>query len=181
MIEAIEAPHDLLVVEDDAIFRQQLAHSMERRGFAVRVAGSVSDGIAAVRAAPPRYAVIDLRLGDGTGLDVVAALHDARPEAKAIVLTGYGNIATAVTAVKLGAVDYLAKPADADEIVAALTNEKSDRPAPPSHPMSPDRVRWEHIQRVLAACGQNISEAARQLGLHRRSLQRMLAKRPPRS
>ena len=170
---------DLLIVEDDAILRQQLAQSLGRRGFEVRMAGGVTEGVAAVRSAPPRYAVIDLRLGDGSGLDVVAALHGARPEAKAVILTGYGNIATAVTAVKLGAVDYLAKPADADEIVAALTNEQPT-PAPPEHPMSPDRVRWEHIQRVLAGCNHNISEAARQLALHRRSLQRMLAKRPPR-
>jgi two-component system response regulator RegA len=171
---------DLLIVEDDAALRQQLTHSLERRGFSVRAAAGVAEGIAAVGAAPPRYAVVDLRLGDGSGLDVVAALHSARPEAKAVVLTGYGNIATAVAAVKLGAVDYLAKPADAEEIVAALMNEAAGRPAAPEHPMSPDRIRWEHIQRVLAGCGNNISEAARKLGLHRRSLQRMLAKRPPR-
>jgi len=175
----VTSAEDLLIVEDDAGFRQQLAQSLTRRGYAVRVADSVAQGVGAVRAAPPRYAVIDLRLGDGSGLDVVAALHAGRPDAKAVVLTGYGNIATAVAAVKLGAVDYLAKPADVDEIIAALTNEAAAPPAAPSQPMSPDRVRWEHIQRVLAQCSQNISEAARQLGLHRRSLQRMLKKRAP--
>lgn len=170
----------LLIVEDDVVLRQQLAQSLGRRGFTVRVAAGVGEGIAAIEAEAPRYAVIDLRLGDGSGLDVVAKLHAVRPAAKAVILTGYGNIATAVAAVKLGAVDYLAKPADAEEIVAALTNEAAV-PAAPEHPMTPDRVRWEHIQRVLTGCGGNISEAARQLGMHRRSLQRMLAKRPPKS
>src|SRR5690606_33292406 len=124
---------------------------------------SVAAGLAAVRAAPPAYAVVDLRLEDGNGLEVVSALHEGREDARAVVLTGYGNIATAVTAVKLGAVDYLAKPADADDIVKALLANKDIRPEPPDNPMSADRVRWEHIQRVYELCDRNVSETARRL------------------
>ena len=123
--------------------------------------------------------VLDMRLEDGSGLKVVEAVRDARPDARVIMLTGYGNIATAVAAVKAGAVDYLAKPADADDVARALLAQAGDRPPPPENPMSADRVRWEHIQRVYELCGHNVSETARRLNMHRRTLQRILAKRAP--
>jgi two-component system response regulator RegA len=153
---------------------------MERRGFVVATADSVAAGVAAATAHPPAFAVVDLRLGDGSGLDIVSALRGARPEARIVVLTGYGNIATAVAAVKLGAVDYLAKPSDADAIEAALLAKGGDKADPPENPMSADRVRWEHIQRVYELCDRNVSETARRLNMHRRTLQRILAKRAPR-
>jgi len=171
----------LLIVEDDKPFLTRLARAMEGRGFAVDTAESVAEATAKARATPPAYAVIDMRLGDGNGLDVVAAIREKRADSRTIILTGYGNIATAVTAVKLGAIDYLAKPADADDIYAALTRDSSDRaPPPPENPMSADRVRWEHIQRVYEMCDRNVSETARRLNMHRRTLQRILAKRAPR-
>ncbi|MFG1301672.1 ActR/PrrA/RegA family redox response regulator transcription factor [Xanthobacter sp. V3C-3] len=170
----------VLIVDDDRSFLQRLARAMEARGFEVATAETVADGLARVEASAPAYAVVDMRLGDGTGLDVISALKRHRPGARAIVLTGYGNIATAVTAVKLGAVDYLAKPADADDVVAALLANADHKPTPPENPMSADRVRWEHIQRVYELCGRNVSETARRLSMHRRTLQRILAKRAPR-
>jgi two-component system, response regulator RegA len=170
----------LLLVDDDKPFLTRLARAMESRGFAVRMADTVAEGIAQVKGHAPGYAVVDLRLGDGNGLDVIEALHGARPEARVVVLTGYGNIATAVTAVKLGAIDYLAKPADADAVYGALMSENADaRNALPENPMSADRVRWEHIQRVFELCNRNVSETARRLAMHRRTLQRILAKRAP--
>lgn len=177
---APEGDPSVLIVDDDRSFLQRLARAMETRGFAVSTAESVADGLAKVESAAPAYAVVDMRLGDGSGLDVISALQKAKPEARAIVLTGYGNIATAVTAVKLGAVDYLAKPADADDVVAALMANADHKPSPPENPMSADRVRWEHIQRVYELCGRNVSETARRLSMHRRTLQRILAKRAPR-
>jgi two-component system, response regulator RegA len=170
----------LLIVDDDRPFSARLARALESRGYEVRVAGSVADGLAAIDEAAPAYAVIDMRLGDGNGLEVITRLKERRPEARGVVLTGYGNIATAVTAVKLGAFDYLAKPADADEIDAALSAGPDGRVLPPENPMSADRVRWEHIQRVYKLCGRNVSETARRLNMHRRTLQRILAKRAPR-
>ena len=170
----------VLIVDDDRSFLQRLARAMEARGFEVATAETVADGLARVETSAPAYAVVDMRLGDGTGLDVISALKNHRPGARAIVLTGYGNIATAVTAVKLGAVDYLAKPADADDVVAALLANADHKPTPPENPMSADRVRWEHIQRVYEFCGRNVSETARRLSMHRRTLQRILAKRAPR-
>ncbi len=170
----------LLIVEDDKPFLTRLARAMEGRGFIVDTAESVEEAVAKARANPPAYAVVDMRLADGNGLDVVAAIREKRQDARAIILTGYGNIATAVTAVKLGAVDYLSKPADADEIFAALTRSAGERAAPPENPMSADRVRWEHIQRVYEMCERNVSETARRLNMHRRTLQRILAKRAPR-
>jgi two-component system response regulator RegA len=169
----------LLVVDDDKPFLTRLARAMEARGFEVRTAESVAEGVEQVRRSAPGYAVVDLRLGDGTGLDVIQALHQARPEARAVVLTGYGNIATAVTAVKLGAIDYLAKPADADAVYGALVADTDPRTALPENQMSADRVRWEHIQRVFELCNRNVSETARRLNMHRRTLQRILAKRAP--
>ena len=178
----LDLPRDrsLLIVEDDKSFLTRLARAMEMRGFAVSTAETVADGLLQVETAPPAFAVVDMRLGDGNGLDVISALKRRRPEARAIVLTGYGNIATAVNAVKLGAVDYLAKPADADDVVAALLALEGKKPDPPEHPMSADRVRWEHIQRIYELCGRNVSETARRLNMHRRTLQRILAKRAPR-
>jgi two-component system, response regulator RegA len=170
----------LLIVEDDKPFLTRLARAMESRGFAVDTAESVEEAVQKVRANAPAYAVIDMRLGDGNGLDVVQAIREKRADSRAIILTGYGNIATAVTAVKLGAIDYLSKPADADDIYAALTRTGKERAAPPENPMSADRVRWEHIQRVYEMCDRNVSETARRLNMHRRTLQRILAKRAPR-
>jgi two-component system response regulator RegA len=170
----------LLIVEDDKAFLERLARAMEGRGFVVKACSSVAEGLATISQSAPAYAVVDLRLGDGNGLDVVSALKRARPDARAIVLTGYGNIATAVTAVKMGAVDYLAKPADADEVVAALLAVGNAKTEPPQNPMSADRVRWEHIQRIYEMCNRNVSETARRLNMHRRTLQRILAKRAPR-
>jgi two-component system response regulator RegA len=170
----------LLIVDDDKPFAARLARAMEARGFVVEAAGGVAEGLAAIAVGAPAFAVIDLRLGDGSGLDVIRALKAARPLARAIILTGYGAIATAVTAVKLGAFDYLAKPVDADEITAALMSDHSHRPQGAEHPMSADRVRWEHIQRIYESCERNVSETARQLNMHRRTLQRILAKRAPR-
>ncbi|MBS0411030.1 MAG: ActR/PrrA/RegA family redox response regulator transcription factor [Proteobacteria bacterium] len=171
----------LLLLDDDAPLRNRLGRALESRGFQVTLVESVSDALAALRAAPPAFAVLDMRLEDGSGLKVVEALRDTRPDARVVMLTGYGNIATAVAAVKAGAVDYLSKPADADDVVKALLAAATGEPvAPPENPMSADRVRWEHIQRVYELCGHNVSETARRLNMHRRTLQRILAKRAPR-
>ena len=179
MDELLQGDKTLLLVDDDKAFLTRLERAMEKRGFAVHSAETVAAGLSAVEASPPAYAVVDLRLEDGNGLDVVDALHRRRPDARAVVLTGYGNIATAVTAVKLGAVDYLSKPADADDVINALLATGEASPAPPENPMSADRVRWEHIQRVYELCDRNVSETARRLNMHRRTLQRILAKRAP--
>lgn len=173
--------NSLLIVDDDAPLRNRLARAMEDRGFAVVTAASVAEGIATARSRPPSHAVVDLKLVDGNGLEVVEALREARKDMRIVMLTGYGNIATAVAAVKAGAVDYLAKPADADAITAALLETERPLPPPPEDPMSADRVRWEHIQRVYEQCGRNVSETARRLKMHRRTLQRILAKYAPRS
>jgi len=170
----------LLIVDDDKPFLTRLARAMESRGFEVDTAESVEEAVAKAKARAPAFAVIDMRLGDGNGLDVVQAIRDRRADAKTVILTGYGNIATAVTAVKLGAIDYLSKPADADDVYAALTRTGGEKAAPPENPMSADRVRWEHIQRVYEMCDRNVSETARRLNMHRRTLQRILAKRAPR-
>ncbi len=169
----------LLIVDDDAPLRSRLARAMELRGFSVTTADSVASGVASAEAGLPAFAVVDLRLGDGSGLDVVSALREVRPEARVIILTGYGNIASAVAAVKAGAVDYLPKPADADMIAAALTARCRPLPPPPEQPMSADRVRWEHIHRVFEQCDRNVSETARRLNMHRRTLQRILNKYAP--
>jgi two-component system response regulator RegA len=179
-IQTNAAEKTLLIVEDDKPFLQRLASAMQTRGFAVTTAESVAEGLQQVEHSAPAFAVVDMRLGDGNGLDVISALKRSRPEARAIILTGYGNIATAVNAVKLGAVDYLAKPVDADDVVSALLSREDRKIEPPSNPMSADRVRWEHIQRIYELCGRNVSETARRLNMHRRTLQRILAKRAPR-
>ncbi|MCC5972808.1 MAG: ActR/PrrA/RegA family redox response regulator transcription factor [Rubellimicrobium sp.] len=169
----------LLLVDDDEAFLRRLGKAMEKRGFAVELAGTVAEGKAIATSRPPAYAVVDLRLEDGNGLDVVETLRDRRPDARIVVLTGYGAIATAVAAVKIGAVDYLSKPADATDVTNALLTRSSELPPPPDNPMSADRVRWEHIQRVYELCDRNVSETARRLNMHRRTLQRILAKRSP--
>jgi two-component system response regulator RegA len=174
-------PRDLLIVDDDQRFCDRLARAMERRGFTVHTAYTVADGLALARQIAPAYAVVDLRLDDGSGLEVVQTLREVRRDARVIVLTGYGNIATAVAAVKVGATDYLPKPADADQVEAALLERGEALPPPPCNPMSADRVRWEHIQRVYEQCDRNVSETARRLRMHRRTLQRILAKYAPRN
>jgi two-component system response regulator RegA len=175
----VSSERSLLIVEDDKSFLQRLARAMETRGFVVTTAESVADGLLQVEKAAPAFAVVDMRLGDGNGLDVISAMNKRRPGARAIILTGYGNIATAVNAVKLGAVDYLAKPVDADDVVSALLALDNKKIEPPENPMSADRVRWEHIQRIYELCERNVSETARRLNMHRRTLQRILAKRAP--
>ena len=177
--EEIGVDKTLLLVDDDEPFLRRLTKAMEKRGFKVESAGSVAAGRAIATARPPAYAVVDLRLTDGNGLDVVEVLNDRRPECRVVVLTGYGAIATAVAAVKIGATDYLSKPADASDITNALLASGDDLPPPPENPMSADRVRWEHIQRVYELCDRNVSETARRLNMHRRTLQRILAKRSP--
>jgi two-component system response regulator RegA len=176
-----DSERTLLLVDDDAPLCQRLARAMERRGFIVITADSIATGIAAVTGQPPAFAVVDLRLGDGNGLEVVKALRKARPGARIVMLTGYGNIATAVAAVKAGAIDYLPKPADADAVERALLASDVTLPPPPEDPMSADRVRWEHIQRVFEQCDRNVSETARRLKMHRRTLQRILGKHAPRN
>lgn len=169
----------LLLVDDDVAFVTRLARAMEKRGFKAETAESVAAGKAIAATQPPAYAVIDLRLEDGNGLEVVEALRERRPDCRIVVLTGYGAIATAVAAVKIGAIDYLSKPADANDVTQALLARDGALPQPPENPMSADRVRWEHIHRVFEMCDRNVSETARRLNMHRRTLQRILAKRGP--
>lgn len=173
------ADRTLLLVDDDDAFLKRLGKAMEKRGFVVELADSVAAGKRFASNHPPAYAVVDLRLEDGNGLDVVETLRERRPDARIVVLTGYGAIATAVAAVKIGAIDYLSKPADATDVTNALLSRRTELPPPPENPMSADRVRWEHIQRVYELCDRNVSETARRLSMHRRTLQRILAKRSP--
>jgi two-component system response regulator RegA len=173
------ADRTLLLVDDDEAFLRRLAKAMEKRGFLPEIADSVAAGRAIAMDRPPAYAVVDLRLGDGNGLEVVEALHARRPDCRVVILTGYGAIATAVAAVKIGAIDYLSKPADANDITNALLSKGEIHPVLPEQLMSADRVRWEHIQRVYEMCDRNVSETARKLSMHRRTLQRILAKRSP--
>jgi two-component system response regulator RegA len=178
-IKISDAAQRLLIVDDDAPLRDRLARAFEKRGYVVLTAGSVAEGMAAAEANAPDFAVVDLRLADGSGLDVVEALRQRSEDMRIVMLTGYGNIATAVAAVKAGAIDYLPKPADADAIESALLANGGVMPAPPENPMSADRVRWEHIQRVYEQCDRNVSETARRLRMHRRTLQRILHKHAP--
>jgi two-component system response regulator RegA len=170
----------LLLADDDNAFRQRLAVTLGRRGFEVTAAASLAEARTLIPDLKPDYAVLDLRLGDGNGLDLVGEIRAVRDDTRVVILTGYGNLATAVAAVKEGAIDYLAKPADPEDIVQALLATPGERPVPPAEPMSADRVRWEHIQRVYELCDRNVSETARRLKMHRRTLQRILAKRSPR-
>ena len=169
----------LLIVDDDNPFRERLARAMEKKGFTVSQAESVKNGIALVKQKKPAFAVVDLRLVDGNGLQVVKEIQTLNSESRVIMLTGYGNIPTAVAAIKEGAIDYLAKPADADDIERALLADPNQKAAPPENPMSADRVKWEHIHRVFELCNRNVSETARRLKMHRRTLQRILSKRSP--
>jgi two-component system response regulator RegA len=174
------ADRSLLIVDSEKPFVTRLVREMEQRGYKVSIAESAKAGLAAIEASPPAFAVVDLKLGDGNGLELIAALSKRRPGAKGVVVTGYANIATAVAALKLGATDYLTKPTEIDEIERAFRADGAVFVAPPKNPMSPDRVRWEHIQRVYEQCNRNVSETARRLTMHRRTLQRILAKRAPR-
>ena len=170
----------LLIVDDDEPFRTRLGRALEKRGFQPHLAAGAREAREILNSVSPAYAVVDLRLEDGDGLQIVDYIHTQREDCRVIMLTGYGNIATAVAAVKAGAIDYLSKPADADDIEKALLAKPGERPDPPENPMSADRVRWEHIQRIYELCNHNVSETARRLGMHRRTLQRILAKRAPR-
>ena len=170
----------LLIVDDDNPFRQRLARAMEKKGFTVTQAESVKIGIEIVKSQSPAFAVVDLRLNDGNGLEVVKEIQKGNIKSRIIMLTGYGNIPTAVAAIKEGAIDYIAKPADADDVEKALLADPNQKPAPPENPMSADRVKWEHIHRVFELCNRNVSETARRLKMHRRTLQRILSKRSPR-
>ena len=169
----------LLIVDDDNPFRERLARAMEKKGFKVYQSDSVKKGIDAARAQKVSFAVVDLRLGDGNGLEVVKEIHKFNSKSRVVMLTGYGNIPTAVAAIKQGAIDYLAKPADADDVERALLADPNKKAAPPENPMSADRVKWEHIHRVFELCNRNVSETARRLKMHRRTLQRILSKRSP--
>jgi two-component system response regulator RegA len=180
--DGLMAPENatLLLVDDDAPLRRSLQRALERRGFTVVAAEGLKEGLVLAQASRPDFAVIDLRLEDGSGIDLVKRLRDLQPRLRIVILTGYGNIATAVAAIKAGAADYLAKPADADDVIRALLATGPSLPPPPENPMSADRVRWEHIQRVFEQCNRNVSETARRLSMHRRTLQRILNKRAPR-
>ncbi len=169
----------LLIVDDDNSFRERLARAMDKKGFKVTQAESVQAGIDSIKITKPSFAVVDLRLNDGNGLEVVKELQNSNSESKIIMLTGYGNIPTTVAAIKEGAIDYLAKPADADDIEKALLADPKKKASPPENPMSADRVKWEHIHRVFELCNRNVSETARRLKMHRRTLQRILYKRSP--
>jgi len=169
----------LLIVDDDNPFRERLARAMEKKGFKVFQAESVKKGISSIKQQKTAFAVVDLRLGDGNGLEVVKEIQKSNSKSRVIMLTGYGNISTAVAAIKQGAIDYLAKPADADDVERALLADPNQKAAPPDNPMSADRVKWEHIHRVFELCNRNVSETARRLKMHRRTLQRILSKRSP--
>ena len=170
----------LLIVDDDDPLRFRLARAMEKKGFQVKDAKTVENAIKLVKSSPPKFALVDLRLGDGSGLDVVQEINKANKDSRIVMLTGYGNLPTAVAAVKAGAIDYMAKPVDADDVESALLAGPNLKAKPPENPMSADRVKWEHIHRVFELCNRNVSETARRLKMHRRTLQRILSKRSPR-
>ena len=169
----------LLIVDDDDPLRSRLSRAMEKKGFQVRDAKTVENAIKMVKSSPPKFALVDLRLEDGSGLDVVEAINKVKKDSRIVMLTGYGNLPTAVAAVKAGAIDYMAKPVDADDVEAALLASPDSKAKPPENPMSADRVKWEHIHRVFELCNRNVSETARRLKMHRRTLQRILSKRSP--
>ena len=173
------ADKSLLIVDDDAPLRDRLARAMEKKGFKVLKAENVDKGINLVKSSPPAFAVVDLRLTDGSGLEVVKAIRKVKEDSRVVMLTGYGNIPTAVAAIKAGAIDYIPKPADADDVESALLASPESKAIPPENPMSADRVKWEHIHRVFELCNRNVSETARRLKMHRRTLQRILSKKSP--
>ena len=173
------ADKSLLIVDDDNALRDRLARAMEKKGFQVTQAENVEKGISQVNKAPPAFAIVDLRLGDGSGLEVVKEIQKFKKDSRVVMLTGYGNIPTAVAAIKAGAIDYIPKPADADDVESALLASPESKAVPPKNPMSADRVKWEHINRVFELCNGNVSETARKLKMHRRTLQRILSKRSP--
>ena len=174
------ADKSLLIVDDDNPFRDRLSRAMEKKGFNVAQAESVERGINQVKNSPPAFAIVDLRLGDGNGLEVIKEIRKLKKDSKVVMLTGYGNIPTAVEAIKAGAIDYIPKPADADDVEKALLASPGTKAFPPENPMSADRVKWEHIHRVFELCNRNVSETARRLKMHRRTLQRILSKKSPR-
>ena len=171
---------NLLIVDDDDPLRLRLARAMEKKGFSVRESKTVDNAIKMVKSSPPTFALVDLRLEDGNGLEVVKEINKYKKDSRIVMLTGYGNLPTAVAAVKAGAIDYIAKPVDADDVEAALLAHPDSKAKPPENPMSADRVKWEHIHRVFELCNRNVSETARRLKMHRRTLQRILSKRSPR-
>ena len=173
------ADKSLLIVDDDGPLRDRLSRAMEKKGFKVTQAEGVKQGISLAKNTPPAFAVVDLRLADGNGLEVVKEIRKIKKDSKVVMLTGYGNIPTAVAAIKHGAIDYLAKPADADDVEKALLADPNTKAQPPENPMTADRVKWEHIHRVFELCNRNVSETARRLKMHRRTLQRILSKRSP--
>ncbi len=170
----------LLIVDDDDPFRDRLSRAMEKKGFQVKNAKNVDNAIELIKTSPPKFAVIDLRLEGGNGLEVVKEINNSKKDSRIVMLTGYGNLPTAVAAIKAGAIDYMAKPVDADDVESALLANPDSKAKPPENPMSADRVKWEHINRVFELCNRNVSETARRLKMHRRTLQRILSKRSPR-
>ena len=190
MVKGIKSPpgfkitdfedRSLLIVDDDDPLRMRLSRAMEKKGFQVKDAKTVENAIKMVASNPPKFALVDLRLEDGNGLDVVKEINKVKKDSRIVMLTGYGNLPTAVAAVKSGAIDYMAKPVDADDVEAALLADPESKAKPPENPMSADRVKWEHIHRVFELCNRNVSETARRLKMHRRTLQRILSKRSPR-
>ena len=173
------ADKSLLIVDDDGPLRDRLARAMTKKGFEVTQAESVKNALIMTKNSPPAFAIVDLRLNDGNGLEVVKEIQKLNKSSKIVMLTGYGNIPTAVAAIKAGAIDYIPKPADADDVEKALMVSNKSKAFPPENPMSADRVKWEHIHRVFELCNRNVSETARRLKMHRRTLQRILSKRSP--
>ena len=170
---------DLLIVDDDVPFRDRLKKSMEKKGFVVEAFPDSKSTLDRMQYKKFDFAIVDMRLNDGSGLELIKLIKNLNPQTRSLLLTGYGNIATAVAAIKSGAIDYLPKPAEIDQIYDALISSKEILPPPPENPMTADRVRWEHIQRVFIQCNRNVSETARRLRMHRRTLQRILNKHAP--
>jgi len=169
----------LIIVDDDAPFRDRLKRSMEKKGFIVEAFSNTNQSIKRCNEILFDYAIVDMRLEDGSGLELIKKIKQINSLTKSLLLTGYGNIATAVAAIKSGAIDYLPKPSEIDQIYDALTSSDEILPPPPENPMTADRIRWEHIQRVFILCNRNVSETARRLRMHRRTLQRILNKHAP--